>query len=161
VGLIRETPLVSQFAKSNPSGPSRLTGLQPSPHIGTVEVLHVHTADRTSHGERIASRRTMDPLADHFKIEAEVLPDRTRQISYVADRIRGLRRVQIVEEWVRKERLGTGASGSVFLEERVNDKQLRAVKEVRRSGEIKDYLELVAMARLSKVSYCGGLHLCT
>ena len=94
----------------------------------------------------------MDPFAKHFKIDAEVLHDRTRQVSYISDQARGIRRQKIVEEWIRQERLGAGANGEVFLE-RSNFGKLRAVKEVRRSGDLSDYLkELLAMARLSKVS---------
>jgi hypothetical protein len=62
-----------------------------------------------------------------------------------------VRRQKIVEEWVRQKRLGAGANGEVFLE-RSNSGKVRAVKEVRKSGDLSDYLkELLAMGRLSKV----------
>jgi hypothetical protein len=95
----------------------------------------------------------MDPFAEHFKLDVEVLHDRTRQVSHISDQARGVRRQKIVEEWVRQKRLGAGANGEVFLE-RSNSGKVRAIKEVRKSGDLSDYLkELLAMGRLSKVDH--------
>lgn len=102
----------------------------------------------------------MDLFADHFKLEVEIVTDRcTRQVSYVSDPARGVRRQRVVEEWTRDKRIGAGTSGEVFLE-RNDVGKVRAVKRMAKpqGGDLSNYMrELVAMARLSKVQYSTWL----
>jgi hypothetical protein len=98
-----------------------------------------------------------DPLLLHFKLDAEILPGRTLHTSWLSDYSRGIRRTKVVQEWRRvgEDALGSGGNGVVWLE-RNNDGQLRAIKEVRKIGNITSYLrELLASARLSSKVRCS------
>ena len=93
-------------------------------------------------------------LVDHFKLEAEQLPEYTQHTHYKSDRLRGLRRLKIVKRWRKKHDIGEGAFGIVWLEVE-EDGSERAVKAISRrlcSYSNIDYMkELAAMAVLSKV----------
>lgn len=87
----------------------------------------------------------MDLRVEKFKLDAKVSYDRTGQVSHIS---RG-----VVEIWTRQGNIGFGGQGQVFLEQSDSAK-LRAVKEVRRSGDLSDHMkELRPMAELSRVGH--------
>ena len=94
-------------------------------------------------------------LVDFFRLDATFDPifAVTRENVRAAH---GTRRT-VVKEWRRTKRLGSGTFGTVWLEEETGKGELRAVKEVSKNGSTRaktDYTqELVALGRLSKVSY--------
>lgn len=79
-----------------------------------------------------------------------------RQVSYIFDPARGVRRPQVVEERTRDDkRIGAGASGEAFLE-RNDVGKVRTIKRTAKlhGGDLSNYMrELVAMTQLSKVQY--------
>ena len=93
-------------------------------------------------------------LVDHFKLEAEQLPEYTQHTHYKSDRSHGLRRLKVVKRWRRKHDIGEGAFGIVWLEVE-EDGSERAVKAISRRlcsySKIDYKKELAAMAILSKV----------
>ena len=98
----------------------------------------------------------MDPskdLLDHFKLEAEFLPGCTEHTTYRSDRAQGLRKVKIVKRWTKRQGIGAGSFGEVWLEVE-DDGSERAVKKISKSkctlNRIDYVKELAAMAVLSK-----------
>lgn len=94
-------------------------------------------------------------LVDHFKLEAEQLPEYTQHTHYKSDRSHGLRRLKIVKRWRKKYDIGEGTFGIVWLEVE-EDGSERAVKAISRRlcsyNKIDYKKELAAMAILSKVT---------
>ena len=98
----------------------------------------------------------MDPsfdLVEHFKLASEFLPEVIQHTSYTFDRSKGLRRVKVVKRWSRREVLGEGSFGTVWLEVEDNGSK-RAVKEISRRMCLKNTIdykkELATMANLSR-----------
>ena len=93
-------------------------------------------------------------LVDHFKLEAEQLPEYTQHTHYKSDRPHGLRRLKVVKRWRKKHDIGEGTFGIVWLEVE-EDGSERAVKAISRRlcsySKIDYRKELAAMAILSKV----------
>lgn len=103
----------------------------------------------------------MNHFIEHFRLDVEILGDRTRETWYHSDPENGIRRQRVIEEWAGRKRIGVGAGGEVFRE--YSDRGgVRAIKAIRKpensdlSGFIK---ELVAMGHLSKVFRPSLIHL--
>lgn len=92
----------------------------------------------------------MDPLVQNFKLDANVVHNRTEQVSH-----RGVPPQRIVDIWIKKEKeIGAGTYGKVYLEESDSGEK-RAVKEV--DGDPSDYTEeLHNMVKLSKVHHSAS-----
>ncbi|KAK3176204.1 hypothetical protein OEA41_007527 [Lepraria neglecta] len=86
-------------------------------------------------------------------LEAEFLPGCTEHTTYRSDRARGLRKVKIVKRWTKRQGIGAGNFGEVWLEVE-DDGSERAVKKISKSkctlNRIDYVKELAAMAVLSK-----------
>lgn len=90
----------------------------------------------------------MDLCVEDFELDAKVFYDQTGQVLYISHQTRG-----VVEKWTRQRNIGIGGYAQVFLE-RSDSGKLRAVKEVKRSGDSSDYMkELRPMAVLSRVDH--------
>ena len=98
---------------------------------------------------------TSQDLVDHFKLEVEQLPEYTQHTHYKSDSSHGLRKLEIVKRWRKKQDIGEGAFGIVWLEVE-EDGSERAVKAISRRlcsyNKIDYKKELAAMAKLSKVT---------
>ena len=97
-----------------------------------------------------------DDLLDHFKLEAEVLPDHTLHVSYRPNRARGVRE-KVVTKWQRVACVGEGAFGKVWREQHQQPDgthQVRAVKIIGKQGmsasRVDFKKELLALAKFSK-----------
>ena len=88
--------------------------------------------------------------SDYLRLKAEILPDRTRHVEYIAkDNLH--RPTKVTRDWLQVRELGSGGNGVVWLEQ-ANDGALRAVKQVQKSKSVSSYLqELLTMTKLSKV----------
>ena len=100
----------------------------------------------------------MDPsldLVDFFRLEADFRPGSTRHTTFKSDRAHGKRKVKVVTIWSRKQHLGHGSYGRVWLET-AEDGSERAVKEIAKEMCLREQIdykrELAAMAKLSRVS---------
>jgi hypothetical protein len=100
----------------------------------------------------------MPPSSDfieHFKLETQWHEDHTLHVSYRSERSKGRQKLRVEERWYRKNKLGQGTFGSVWLETSSTGDD-RAVKEIQRNHGVNaviDYnKELLAMAKFSKVS---------
>lgn len=97
---------------------------------------------------------TSSDFIEHFKLETQWHEDHTLHVSYRSVRSRGHQKLRIEDRWYRKQKLGQGAFGTVWLETN-SDGADRAVKEIGRDhgfSSLVDYKrELLAMAKLSKV----------
>ncbi|KAI9874609.1 MAG: hypothetical protein M1830_009566 [Pleopsidium flavum] len=95
-------------------------------------------------------------LIDHFKLDAQVYPDRTHHTFYTSDHARGRRKVKVEKVWHKHKKLGQGGFGAVWLEVEHEGKikAERAVKEIPKNNGLScqiDYKrELLAMAKFSK-----------
>jgi hypothetical protein len=103
---------------------------------------------------------------DHLRIETIFQPDHVCHPEYVSDPQQGIRRTRIERRWYRKNFLGSGMFGDVFLEEELTDtRRLRAVKIIRKAQMLRfevDYTrELNALANFStpKVWYLPCSHI--
>ena len=99
----------------------------------------------------------MDPaydLVDHFKLEADFADDYTLHTYHKSDRSQGLRKIKVLKKWSRRESVGEGNFGTVWLEVE-EDGSERAVKAISRRlcarNSIDYKKELAALAKLSKV----------
>lgn len=94
-------------------------------------------------------------LVRDSKIETEFSDSCFRHVFYDTGESAKQRRVRREERWVRRNFVGRGAYGSVYLEQCVTgtSKKIRAVKEVKKSvvaGQELDYVrELEAVAKFS------------
>ncbi|KAI1861560.1 hypothetical protein JX265_009527 [Neoarthrinium moseri] len=97
----------------------------------------------------------LSDLVRDSKIETEFLDSCIQHVFYETGPSARERRVRKEERWVRREFIGRGAYGSVYLEQSKVDSsyKLRAVKEIKKSvapGEEVDYIrELEAVAKFS------------
>jgi hypothetical protein len=92
----------------------------------------------------------MDLRVEDFELNAKVFYDQSGKFLYISDQTSG-----VVEKWTRGKdsSIGSGSYGQVFLEQS-DSGELRAVKEVRISGNPLDHMkELHPMAALSKVDH--------
>src|SRR6266498_1973428 len=93
-------------------------------------------------------------LIDHFKLEADFLPDCVQHTILKSDTKLLKRRFRVVQRWKRRRVLGHGAFGIVWLESEQKG-ALRAVKEISKATAERlklDYRrELCALVKLSKV----------
>src|SRR6201999_1323689 len=96
---------------------------------------------------------------EHFRQDAVVTAECTTHIEYQANRAQGIRREKVEKRWDRKQLLGHGTFGEVWLEVRQEDDDVkkRAVKIINKSrvlGLGVDYKkELLALAKFSKFQY--------
>ncbi|ETS80188.1 hypothetical protein PFICI_07717 [Pestalotiopsis fici W106-1] len=110
----------------------------------------------------MASLDILPDLVYDSKIETEFLDSCWRHIFYDTGSSAKQRRIPREERWIRREFVGRGTYGSVYLEQCDigNSQKLRAVKEIKKSirpGEKLDYIrELEAVAKFShqKYSHC-------
>jgi hypothetical protein len=95
---------------------------------------------------------SISDLVDHFKLEAEFRHDCTVEITRSLSRSRGRKMVKVERKWVKKNDLGRGTFGDVWLEKNQLG-GIRAVKGVKKNlnNGIDYHKELLAMAKLSKV----------
>jgi hypothetical protein len=95
-------------------------------------------------------------LVEHFRFDAEFSNNCVKHVFLKSDRIRGLRKVKVVETWRREKKIGEGGFGNVWLEVEDEKATQRAVKQIQKtritSSRIDYQRELLAMATLSKVS---------
>lgn len=96
-------------------------------------------------------------LIEHFRLAAVVTAECTTHIEYKTDRARGIRQEKIQKKWHRKQSIGQGAFGKVWLEIAREDDNIekRAVKIIDKSCMRGfDYKkELLALAKFSKHQY--------
>jgi hypothetical protein len=102
---------------------------------------------------------TISDLIEHFKLETEFHQEHTVEITHALQHDRGRQRVKTETIWTRRENLGSGAFGTVWLEKNQSG-ATRAVKKVSKTPfdriGIDYHVELLALAKLSKV--CDGPH---
>ncbi|MCJ1394210.1 hypothetical protein MMC18_007088 [Xylographa bjoerkii] len=99
-------------------------------------------------------------LLDHFKLDAEILPEYTLHVTTKSDPALGLRKQRIETRWYQKKLLGRGSFGHVYLEtdsQGDENSQSRAVKILNKDDMQYvgvDYRkEIAALAKLSKPQY--------
>ncbi|MCJ1377232.1 hypothetical protein MMC17_000324 [Xylographa soralifera] len=105
------------------------------------------------------SHETSD-LLDHFKLDAEILPEYTLHVTTQSDPTLGVRKQKIETKWYRKKLLGRGSFGQVYLESdsQVDENaQIRAVKilekdDLQQAG-VDWRKEVAALAKLSRPKY--------
>lgn len=103
----------------------------------------------------MAGRSLISDLVRDSKIETEFLDSCFQHVFYDTGASAKQRRMRREERWVRRNFVGRGAYGSVYLEQCVigTSQKLRAVKEIKKSvvpGQELDYLrELEAVAKFS------------
>jgi len=68
-------------------------------------------------------------LLEHFQLKTNFLDDVTQHSIYQSDRPQGLRRVRVLKRWREVRELGSGGSGTVWLEIE-DDGSERAVKGI-------------------------------
>jgi hypothetical protein len=102
-------------------------------------------------------RKEVADLVDHFRLETQRDEDITCIRVLYPDRRR--RNAKVQEEWRRKDPLGQGSFGLVWLYQKLGpNKDVRAVKEIRkglnyqRAFNIEYARELYAMAKLTRAS---------
>jgi hypothetical protein len=95
---------------------------------------------------------TVSDLIDHFKLETEFRQDCTIEITRIFQHDYGQRMIKAEKKWTKKQDLGYGTFGDVWLE-RSDSGGTRAVKSVKknRNTSVDYHKELLAMAKLSKV----------
>jgi hypothetical protein len=110
-----------------------------------------------------------EDLLDHFRLEAEVLPEHTSHVTYKIHRARG-ERERIEKQWRRVKCIGEGTFGRVWQElhyQLDGPQEVRAVKVIdkRRMKErnVDFRKELLALAKFSKdeVLEIPAKNLCT
>jgi serine/threonine protein kinase len=96
-----------------------------------------------------------EDLLDHFKLEAEVYPDRTIHISHRFNRSRERERIE--KNWERLEIIGEGSFGQVWRElhrQPDGNHDVRAVKIIEKQRmwalQVDFKRELLALAKFSK-----------
>lgn len=105
-------------------------------------------------------RPLVSDLVLDSKINTEFLESCIRHVFLEAGQSPEQRLVRREERWVRQRYLGRGSYGTVYLEKREdgNTKELRAVKEVKKSvvaGRELDYVrELEAIMKFSHPQVC-------
>jgi serine/threonine protein kinase len=99
---------------------------------------------------------SQNDLLDLFRLEAVVTDKCTTHIEYKTDRARGIRNERVEKKWYRKQCVGSGGFGEVWLEVTQEDDivEKRAVKILNktkiRSRGIDYNKELLALAKFSK-----------
>jgi hypothetical protein len=99
---------------------------------------------------------TISDLVRDSKLETRFYGEYTQHVYHVSGATPRQRKVRKEERWARDKSLGTGASGTVYLEKSITENgevQHRAVKEIRKtahkSGAIDYSRELEAIAKFS------------
>ncbi|MCJ1314231.1 hypothetical protein MMC25_007911 [Agyrium rufum] len=98
----------------------------------------------------MADSRYLNGWIDDYKLPAELIDGSTVHETYVSDRRRHQRKVKVIRQWSRKQRLGRNKHQPTWLEEE-EEGDLRVVKTLRAKTKdgIPDYRqEVIALARL-------------
>jgi len=95
--------------------------------------------------------RSVSDLVEHFKLNTEFRTDCTMHITGKQDPKDRKAVVRVEDAWFRVQHIGNGTFGHVWLEKN-RAGRLRAVKVVQKDGRLDVNQELLAMAKLCKVS---------
>ncbi|KAK2761291.1 hypothetical protein FQN54_001813 [Arachnomyces sp. PD_36] len=99
-------------------------------------------------------------LLEHFRQDVVVTSECAIHIEYRSDQARGIRKEKVEKRWDRKQRIGFGSYGEVWLEvnsEKESEVEKRAVKVIDKgrleSLKVDFRKELLALAKFSKPQY--------
>jgi len=118
-----------------------------------VSRVKTHTSNKIS-----ISKHPISDLIDHYKLETEFDSNYTKHFTYQTNSTNRRHRQRIEKTWFRDRKIGEGGFSQVWLEKEQDGKELRAVKVLKKSIPLDYNRELLAMARLSKVSRMSSLH---